>query len=180
MINKTKLLFLFNIFAVCCILGIVFFTFTSSNDKDLVRAPFGNEKNAKDLQTEELIMNAFSNMIQHSLTAKKFMPKLIKEMIPEATRLFREAIETNKHFRQKSSLSSKRFDSNETMIFIVGNYGSGTTLMRSIIDVSPKIDCNEESRIVPSVFGLTVHLEEENISRFYKEKLNLATRLFVR
>ncbi len=50
----------------------------------------------------------------------------------------------------ENSLSS--FDeaiNSTTMLFVVGNPGSGTTLVKTILEVSDKIHCGRETKIIP-------------------------------
>ena len=68
---------------------------------------------------------------------------------PEAKRIFHDIL------RDKQNFSiAQRF--NESIIFVVGLGGSGTTLMRAILDVSPKIDCNFETWIIPDLLQVVL------------------------
>ena len=76
----------------------------------------------------------------------------------------------------ENSLSSFEEAANSTtMLFVVGNPGSGTTLVKTILEVSDKIHCGRETKIIPFMlrqlslfdaksFGLTRE-EEDSIKK---------------
>ncbi|XP_033754438.1 protein-tyrosine sulfotransferase 1-like [Pecten maximus] len=60
-------------------------------------------------------------------------------------------------------------DANLPLIFIGGMPGSGTTLLRVMMDVHPDIRCGEETRIIPYVLGMRWEKWEKSL----KEKMIL-------
>ncbi|XP_021341802.1 protein-tyrosine sulfotransferase 2-like [Mizuhopecten yessoensis] len=60
-------------------------------------------------------------------------------------------------------------DANLPLIFIGGMPGSGTTLLRVMMDVHPDIRCGEETRIIPYILGMRWEKWEKPV----EEKLNL-------
>ena len=64
-----------------------------------------------------------------------------------------DKIKKDYNVKQKISIDDRI---NSSIIFVVGSPGSGTTLMRSILDVSPRINCGYESGIIPKFLKMIV------------------------
>jgi protein-tyrosine sulfotransferase len=69
------------------------------------------------------------------------------------------------------------------IIFVSGSPGSGTTLMRAILDVSPRINCGHESRIIPSFLAYIVKerflKNQDKFFQQYKQSLKTAMGYFI-
>jgi hypothetical protein len=73
---------------------------------------------------------------------------------------------------------------NHPVIFVVGVPGSGTTLMKTILDVSPRIDCGFETKFIPEFLKMVVG-KKKNLKRsrkfqsMYKTASDNAVRMFL-
>ena len=73
---------------------------------------------------------------------------------------------------------------NDKIIFIVGSPGSGTTLMRTIMDVSPKMNCDHETKLIPNILYMRMNLikllpsNHKSYETYLKDSDN-AFRLFI-
>ena len=129
-------------------------------------------------EAERELINEFTNLPD----SVYWSPFYSQNLIPEAKRLFLEALNLNKineknYFKMNSTIC--RY--NELMYFVLGHGGSGTTLMRVILDVSPRIDSGFETRIIPLFLDVIKRHEQQYplLDEFYKEKLKYASRLFI-
>ena len=72
---------------------------------------------------------------------------------------------------------------NSPIIFVVGSPGSGTTLMRTILDVSPDIYCGYETRFIPFVLDVreqySVQVKPDKEGYSYRELIDNAIRLMI-
>ena len=65
---------------------------------------------------------------------------------------------------------------NDQVVFIVGHPGSGTTLLRTILDVSPKIYCGYETRFIPNMLSMKYRFLENLDSKEEKQYVDNALR----
>ena len=91
-----------------------------------------------------------------------------------------DKIKKDYNVKQKISIDDRI---NSSIIFVVGSPGSGTTLMRSILDVSPRINCGFETGIIPDFLKMVVdkkYLKSKDIFfQQYKKSLKRAMGYFI-
>ena len=73
---------------------------------------------------------------------------------------------------------------NHMVIFVVGVPGSGTTLMKTILDVSPRIDCGYETKFIPAFLKMITGKKKSLKSSrkflsMYKTASDNAVRMFL-
>ena len=70
---------------------------------------------------------------------------------------------------------------NSPFIFVLGSPGSGTTLMKTIIDVSPRVNCKHETSLISYMIKKTIQYKQSHNSlpKEYMKTIDKALSLFI-
>jgi hypothetical protein len=182
MANKNYLILMATIAVVLIILRLYF------NSLDSGERPAASKKDLKVLRLDKVNSELKNEIKAKSIDAKnkKFDNESDEETKNKKLKKDDFDDENSKNERNKKNQNKDEILSNEDrinrpVVMVAGNHGSGTTLMRAILDV--KLNCGYETRVIPEILNFVHNIKHSKNFRLktkiYSRVIDKALSLFI-